>query len=534
MTNSCILVKFIDKNNYNAINNLHKNHDDFFSIGRTNWIDDKVTILGIEPEIKRKKTREIDFHSIWIGWDIDPQDNFLDNFKLFENFRDWVEESLYILRFLVNWNLKAQIYFYAEWDATKNISRCSIQEEIDLYCKSGSNFHVSFNKVNFFFPLLKKLLKFQPTENFKSIFYNYALSKRGNSAIIDYFYEFAVLDGFISNWATNSGYSELWGKGIANAKEQQSLHESLRKNFQEFYKMIKKSEGITEEKLGQLNSLIDINFPNERRIRRSLSQRLKSYIEIRLPENIRDNEMIKLLSHDFRKISDRRHIIGHSLGDYTKLESFAKYSEILFSSLKLIMDFEIEKFIDREIDWKFEERANDIANIFRPKTKEKILEKFIHSSTTDFPIKNYIQSKDMIWNLKKCEFFHHFSLKNREKEDSGEEESEEEDSLTTKERYFKIYFFENPENTENHSMPKNSNLIDINDNPECLIYSSYGIITHIFKITNFPNEINNVFTKNSTEISADIDPSIFRTIIKLENIKLPPDFDFYNLLCSHQ
>jgi hypothetical protein len=492
------------------------------------WIDEDVMILDLEPKIMRTRPIDnsssmgIDTHSTWIGWDIRPQNNFLDNLKLFANFRLWVEESLLILRFLVNWNLKAQIYFYVEWEEEKKTSKCSIQEEIDLYCKSGGNFYVSFNKVNLVYPLLKKILEFQPSEIFQSILYNHALAKRGNSAIIDYFYEFAVLDGFISNWAIFSGYSELWGESIAISTEQRSIHESLRSHFQEFYKTIKKS-GVSKEKLAQLNSLIDINFPDKRMIRRSLHQRLKSYIEKRLPQKIRENEIIKSLIQDFRNISNRRNIIGHSLGDYTRLESFATNSEILYSSLKILMDFEIEKFIEGEIDWKFEKRTNEIISLLSPKTQEKILDKFLYSSSTDLTTENYIQSKDMKWDLKTIEFKLNISPNDNDVNENN----------TINDKYLKIFFKENPNSTINHTKPKKSNIIDINDNPECLIYSSNENITQIFKITNFPTKINIITKNNSLQISSEIDPSIIRTIIKLENVVLSPDLDFYDLLCTH-
>ena len=78
--------------------------------------------------------------------------------------------------------------------------------------------------------------------------YNYANAQIGNSALIEYFYSFAALEGLISNWAEGSGYSDLWGPAVTTQEEQITLHHNLRSNFNNFIN----EQNIDGEKLLQL------------------------------------------------------------------------------------------------------------------------------------------------------------------------------------------------------------------------------------------------------------------------------------------
>ena len=127
---------------------------------------------------------------------------------------------MFILRFLVNLNLKARIFFHVEDFSTINKdASISIHRDIELNCDSSSSFDVKYNKYNLVFPLLIKLLRYKPSDKMKAIMYNHASAKSGSSMIIDYFYSFATFEGLFHNWSNERGYSELWGNAIATQEE---------------------------------------------------------------------------------------------------------------------------------------------------------------------------------------------------------------------------------------------------------------------------------------------------------------------------
>ena len=523
MTKSCFLIQLIDKENYNGIRSLHRVHQDIVKTGQTTMENGNLYIQGIEPRIERKSTiyngnYSGESTSIWFGWDIISADNLVSIFNNYQELKEWVWDYLYILRFIVNWNLKARIFLYTEWNEGTSSSNCSFQETLDPFCDSGSNFHIKFNRYDLIFPILKKLFQNKPSDKFKAILYNFAHSKKGNSVEIDYFYEFTVLEGIIANWTESNGYSELWGNSIANSSEQHHIHEKLRKNFQEFlFRINKTEENYTSEKKSQLESLRESYFSNSRKIRRSIKQRFLSYKAHRLSDELNNNEVIEDLKNNFHRIYTRRNEIGHSLENYTTAPEFTKDSEILSSAIKILMDFEFEKFIEGEIDWKFEEREKNLSKILQKKTHEKILDKFIYSFSEDEQTTVKIQTKKGFKQLRKVEYHSNILLHDGGVLDSG----------LRLNRFLKIFYSEDLNLNFSSPPPKDSRKILIDDKPDCLIYSSKGNKTHIFHTCSSPTSKK---SDNGVEYYSEIDPENIRTIIKLENVEIPTDFDFFENL----
>jgi hypothetical protein len=522
MTKSCFLIQFIDKDGYNGISSLTQYHK-FFTLGRTMSFDEKILIQNIEPEneviniINRARQMISDHSSLWIGFDITPKENFPDNYKKYKELRDWVWNSIHIMRFIVNWNLKVRISYFAEWKESKKKSNCSIQETLDPFCDYGSNFHVKFNKSEFFFLILEKLQQYKPSVRFNAILYNYINSKKGKSVEVDYFYEFAVLEGIISNWADEKGYSELWGNAIATPEEQQNIHEKMQINSQEFLNNLKNSvENNTEGKINQLESYLKNCFPNQRKIRRSLKQRFLSYKLYRLDNKLRNNEVMNDLKKKFFRIYSRRNSIGHSLEGYGNFSGFAEDSEILSSAIKILMDFEIENFIKGEIDWKFEERENNLKGFLRDKTQEKILDKFIYTFNKEEQNNAKIQTNKGFSKLKKVEFLSYIS-----------HNDEDEFDLCFK-RKLKIWYPEDFKLDFHISPPENSRMIKIDDKPDCIIYSTKEKTTNIIHLWSPPANKKTKSSSHGLESFSVIDPENIRTIIKLENVEIPSDFDLFN------
>ena len=148
MTESFFLVHLIDKNNYYGINTLHEFPHDLFTTGRSSYKGDIVYIEGIEPEPKLNSDLlrhrfGMDVHSIWLGVNIIPKETFEENVELYKHLCSWISDFLYLLRFLINLNLKARVYFHIEnYKEGRSSSKLSFQKLIEVYCDGSSNFRV--------------------------------------------------------------------------------------------------------------------------------------------------------------------------------------------------------------------------------------------------------------------------------------------------------------------------------------------------------------------------------------------------------
>jgi hypothetical protein len=439
---SFFLVQFIDKNDYYGIYSLREYQQSIFTIGITHYIYEKVYVKNIEPKPENEQELEgndisraipgIDSHSIWLGMDIEPKKSWEDNIQLYHELYDWVRDSLFILRFLVNLNLKARIFFHVEDFSTINKdASISIHRDIELYCDSSSSFKVKYNKYNLVFPLLIKLLRYKPSDKMKAIMYNHASAKSGSSMIIDYFYSFATFEGIFHNWSNERGYSELWGNAIATQEEQDTIHKELRAQYEQYLK----DHNYGGEKKKQLDSFKDSTFPSDRIIRRSLFQRFKSYYINRLSSELQENQEIQSLLRNFRQIAARRNEIGHSLEKYTQTSGLIEDASTLMSCIKLIMDFELKKFLKGEIDWKFESRNINLRDYVKPKTQDKVLDKFI-LSLEKHDIKNMILiDRKNRYLIDKIKFQSFFATK------------DERDESIEKELFQKKIFLELPESS---------------------------------------------------------------------------------------
>ena len=518
MTESFFLVHLIDKNNYYGINALHKYPHDLFTKGRTHYVDDRVYINGIEP--KPELTSDffrcdsgMDYDSIWLGVNIAPKEVFEENIELYKDLCSWISDFLYLLRFLINLNLKARVYFHVEnYKEGRCIFKLSFQKIIDVYCDSSSKFQVKYNQYQLFFPLLTKLLQYKPTEKLRAIMYNYASSDKGNSALIDYFFSFATFEGIFNNWADVNGYSQLWGTAIADPNEQESIHEDLRTHFEQFVK----DHNLRDDKFKQLNSFKDSTFPPNRKIMRTLNQRFKSYYNNRLTEELQENEYIQAMLENFRRIYSRRNEIGHSLENYTHSPGFVEDISILMSTIKMLMDFELRFFLNDEIDWKFETRVNDLSDNMRPITQDTVLDKFTYNLLAQN--QSNIQLKDRFGTrpIENVEFQSEMISQDDIDNDSTNLIFSQNLRLTLPQSFFPRL-----------GTIAESKIIDVYKNPYWWISTTQEDSNYIFK-TFPPKKITTTSNRGVIEKFCEISSESILSVIKLDFIGIPDDLDIFS------
>ena len=515
MTKSLFLVHLIDKDDYNGIMALLRLPHDLFTKGISRYVNGMVYMDGIEPEPER--TFELlsggsgmDSDSIWLGVEIIPEKTFEENITLFNNLCDWIMDFLYLVRFLINLNLKARVFFHVEnYMEEEHNSTLSLQKLIELNCDSGSNFQVRFNQYQLVLPFLAKLLQYKPTDKLKAIMYNYATSKVGNSGVIDYFFCFATLEGIIHNWAEAEGYSHLWGSAIADSDEQENIHENLRSHFEHFII----DNNLAGDKLRQLNSFKDSTFPTDRKIMRSLYQRFKSYCNYRLPEELRGNEYIQTMLEKFRRIYPRRNEIGHSLETYTRTPGFVDDVNTLMSAMKLIMDYELSDFLNNEIDWKFENRVNNLEPSMRRMAQISVLDKFSYHILDQNQNDIHLKTRFGTSPIEKVEF--HSEIAKQENSD-----------LTT------IVFSQNlklilPLDFSLRDVIPESTIVNAYDNPYWWVTTTLENTHYIFK-TFPPSKINTHSTRGVSEKFCEISSENILMVIKLDFIDIPDDLDIFS------
>ncbi len=513
MTNSFFLVHLIDKNNYFGINALYNIPHDLFIKGRSCYRDEIVYIQGIEPQSEVSDFLHGDFgtdgHSLWLGVGIIPKETFEANVGLYNNLCSWIMEFLYLSRFLVNLNLKARVFFHVESFSEENSdSKLSFQRLIEINCDGGSNFQVRYNKYQLLLPLLTKLLEYNPTDKLRAIMYNYATSKKGKSGPIDYFFSFATLEGILQNWTEDNGYSQLWGTSIANSNEQNSLHEDLKAHFEQFVL----NQNIEGHKLRQLLSFKDSTFPSNRKIMRSIKQRFKSYYNNRLTGVLRERDDIQTLFNRFHQISSRRNEIGHSLETYARSPIIVEDINTLMSSIKILMDFEINQFLTGEMDWKFEIRLQNLRDNMILFSQDNVLDKFNHNILVQN--ENGLRLKDRfgVRNIEKAEF------------QSGMVKQNGDDSLN-------IIFSQNLKLALPHSFSRRSvsnpatGIVNVYAHPYWLISITTGNSHYILK-TFPPSKITS--TSNSDVKLCEISSENILSVFKLDFTDIPEDLDIFN------
>ncbi len=473
--------------------------------GQTCFKNGITYINNIEPkpEVKLSPLSEDfsrDTRSIWIGMEIIPKDKFEENMDLYKELCNWSWDALYIMRFLLNLNLKARIFFHIE----NNNSSYSFQNTLNPYCSTGSSFNIKFNRYDLVIPLLKKLLQYGSTNELKALMYNHAVSNKGYSAVIHYFYSFAVFEGIIHCWSEYNGYSELWGSAIATLEEQEELHKNLRTLFKNFLKQ--NSNKFDKKKKNQLDSLINAYFPLDRRIRLSLSQRFKSYFMNRLSEEMKEIEPIRLMKKRLRRIYQRRNEIGHSIRTHASDKGFTEDIDILLSTIKYIMNDELNKFLEGEEDWKFQERKFNLVECVSPLISKKVLDKFY------FDIKETNQSNIRLIERSKSTRLK--ALKYNSKIILS-------DSRTKFESNLKI-FFPFAFKLLRSEIPKNKMVLETYENPEWWLFTSQDNSQWLFKVLP-PIKITTslAYPNDDPKKFADIPSENIIGIFKFNSMEIP-------------
>ncbi len=516
MTESFFLIHLIDKSNYYGINALYEIPQDLFIKGRSWYKGDIIYIQNIEPEPVTQLHNGFgtDTHSLWLGVGIIPKETFEENVELYRSLCRWIMDFLYLLRFLVNLNLKARVFFHVESYSEENKdSKLSFQRIIEINCDSGSNFQVRYNQYDLVLPLLTKLLQYNPTDKLRAIMYNYATSKIGNSGVIDYFFSFATFEGIIHNWAEANGFSQLWGAAVASPNEQDSIHEDLRTHFAQFIR----NHDYDGEKLNQLNSFKDSTFPSDRKIMRTIKQRFKSYYNIRLTADLRENEDVQALLNNFRRIYSRRNEIGHSIETYLGSPGLVEDVNILMSTIKIIMDFELNQFLNDEIDWKFENRINNLRDNMEQMTQTTILDKFTYNVKVHNPNNLHLKDRFGTRNIEEVEF--QSEMINDDEDDS------------------KLIFFQDlklilPQTfSRRMESATESGIVNAYPDPYWWISTTQDNSHYIIK-TFPPHRISTTFERGVRIVNCEISSENILSIVKLDFIDIPDDLDVF--ACERQ
>lgn len=509
MTDSFFLVQLIDKSGYYGIRKLLNRNQDAFRLGESIISNSPAFIRGIEPQPERsidanKFRLNRDLSSIWLGLDVSPQETFEENIILFRELERWVTESLYIFRFLINLNLKAKLFFHIEIEQEgADLKKISIQKNFDPGFIHGSSFHVDYNRYEKVLPLIIKLLNYGPTNKFKAILYNYANAYEGVSGIIEYFYIFTALEGIVHNWADEKGYSELWGAAIATPEEQNSIHTLLKNHFEQFLRE-NRVESINDPKNRQLKSFCASTFPNNRKIMRSLWQRLRSYLDLRIPQDIESDETIQTLRTNFHRIYSRRNQIGHSLETYLRESRFTEDIKTLYTSIKLLMDFELIQFIEGESDWKFEERSINLTDFTSQLAPKEVLKHFHINLNGENQSDNLLSGRKGTQSLQTLEFQSNF-----------EYNTEENGGKISYNRKAKVYY--PPDQYPLHSIPEaNSQMVDVYSDPYFWLYTTIENTNYIIKTFE-----NGSFTSSGREYCTEFTTDDIIMFIKVESFDIP-------------
>jgi hypothetical protein len=247
----------------------------------------------------------------------------------------------------------------------------------------------------------------------------------------------------------------------------------------------------------QLKSFFESTFPKKRKIRRSLRQRLKSYIIHRLTEALQRNKDIGLLIKNFHRIYSRRNEIGHSLELYTKAPGLVEDVNVLMSCLKQIFDYELKSFIDGDFDWKFEKRPIDLRENSIPKTQERILDYFYFSIEDESQKNTFLITTSMTKELEKVKF----------------ESKILSDGRFLYQKYMKIYFF--PDFKETSVFPTSKDIFTLQENPYWWIITEIDDTKYIFKLLP-PNIINTKYKKDGKkQVSTKIPSKDILLVMKL-------------------
>ena len=514
MSESFFLIHLIDKNNYFGIYSaLREISHGLFITGTTRYdFEGNITyIQNIEPN-PRTNHFGTDSKSIWLGIGIKPKNTFVENILLYKDLCKWVMDFLYLSRFLINLNLKANVFFHIEnLIEGSSDAKISIQNIIDINCDSSSNFRVQHNKYDLLIPLLSKLLEYNPTEMLRAIMYNYATSKTGHSGVVDYFFSFATLEGVIHNWAEANGYSHLWGNAIALQTEQDEINKDLRDLISQFIN----NRNYSGEKLNQLISFRDSSFPLERKLRRSLRQQFKSYYKLRLPINLQENENVKEFLNNFSGIYSRRNEIGHSLETYLGSPGLIKDIKVLMSTIKVIMDFELKQFLGGEIDWKFENRINNLNKNMEKMTQTTALDKFKHDIKVQEQNKISVRDRFGTRQIENAEFQSIMKKQINEDEDIPRPVLIQYLKLVSSQTLSRI--------RESNAEP---GIIDVYKDPYWWISITHDNSHYIIK-TFPPTNFKTTFEIGIKKAQCEISTENIISIVKLDHLDIPDDFDVF-------
>ncbi|MHA1703589.1 MAG: hypothetical protein ACTSWK_15140, partial [Promethearchaeota archaeon] len=439
--------------------------------------------------------------------------SFLENVGLYNDLCSWIMDFLYLLRFIINLNLKAKVYFHIEnFKEENSCPNLSFQKVIDLKCDHSSNFQEEYNEYQLFFPLLTKLLQYKPTDKLRAIMYNYASSRVGNSVLINYFFSFATFEGIIHNWAEENGYSELWGNAVANKNEQENIHKELKSHFKQFVT----EQNLKGDKLKQLNLFKNSTFPTDRKIMRSLNQRFKSYFSIRLTKELQENECSLAMLKNFHRIYSRRNEIGHSLEEYTRSPKFVDDISILMSTIKILMDFELNLFLNGELDWKFENRVKDLSHNLRPLTQGKVLDKFSYTLLPQIQCNIQLKDRDGSIPIENVEFQSEMII---------QDDIDNNSSGLIFSQNLKLIF---PQSFDTRRIaPVEPGIFNIYENPYWWISTTQKDSNYIFK-TLPPEIITTTSNEGVMETFCEIPSENILSVIKLDFIDIPDNLDIFS------
>ena len=225
----------------------------------------------------------------------------------------------------------------------------------------------------------------------------------------------------------------------------------------------------------------------------------------RLTQEIRENDAIQSMWSHFSRIYSRRNEIGHSLETYTRTPGFIEDTETLLTSIKILMDFELTRFIEGESDWKFEDRSINLRDIISPLTPRGVLNYFIFNLDGENQTDVRLRSRRGTEPLEKIEFF-------------TEMEYKEDNNLNSNISYDRKIKMSYPPNWRQIRMDQQNNqkIVLIYPNPYYWLFTTIGTTQYMFKTI----ETDSFTTQGGSPYSKFPTDNIIM-VVKAESIEIP-------------
>ncbi len=223
--------------------------------------------------------------------------------------------------------------------------------------------------------LIEKLLSVKLSKKIKTILRSYSSALNSNSLDVRFFHLFSAFEGIIKSWGDENGFSELWGHAISSEEEQKILQNGIRNSSFEYVNSLELDDEKKEE---QLREFIHSNFPkaNGIKLRRTLKQVLKDYLNLRLSEEQRKSINAENILENFRDLYEIRNKLGHSYDIVDTDQEFLDDLNLLIKTTNDMLRIELESILKGRsdvLDWKTEVREDNLNNYLEVINSEALM-----------------------------------------------------------------------------------------------------------------------------------------------------------------